>query len=88
MSYCHLCPGGMSNLFLEFHPHIANVIRTTVNGSCLGQSSLLGGDEVSYRVRFSPVSGTGTRTTTLQFQHDAANEPSPFSVQLTGESLP
>lgn len=88
MSYCHLCPGGMSNIFLEFHPHVANVIRTSVNSSCLGQSSLDGDDEVSYRVRFSPISGAGSKATTLRFVHDAANEASPFTVQLTGESLP
>ena len=36
MSYCHLCPGGMSNINLKFHPSTQLVIESYVaNASCL-----------------------------------------------------
>lgn len=35
MSYCHLCPGGMRNINLKFHPRVATVIRNFVVRSCL-----------------------------------------------------
>ncbi len=35
MSYCHLCPGGMANKSLQFHPAVVNVLRTAADQSCL-----------------------------------------------------
>lgn len=35
MSYCHGCPGGMSNINLQLHPRVSAVIRTAVEASCL-----------------------------------------------------
>lgn len=35
MSYCHTCPGGMSNINLMFHPRVQAVIRATIVASCL-----------------------------------------------------
>lgn len=35
MSYCHLCPGGMSNITLHFHPTVAALMRQRVDNSCL-----------------------------------------------------
>jgi len=31
MSYCHICPGGMTNLRMEFGPRVSQVIRTYIN---------------------------------------------------------
>lgn len=85
MSYCHTC-GGMSAITLEFHPVTANIMRNAVNSSCLGRSALAGGDFVQYFVRFNPQTTTGMRSATLEFLHDAANQPQPFRVQLIGEA--
>jgi hypothetical protein len=82
MSYCHTC-GGMDNIDLEFHPVCANIMRQSVNSSCLGLSALAAGDHVQYQVRFDPTA-TGARTANLDFTHDASNEPTPFRVRLTG----
>ena len=35
MSYCHLCPGGMSNITTYFHPTVKGVMRTAAENSCL-----------------------------------------------------
>ncbi|MBI4879528.1 MAG: zinc-dependent metalloprotease [Planctomycetes bacterium] len=37
MSYCHLCPGGLSNIDLRFHDAVAQTIRGAVAASCLEQ---------------------------------------------------
>jgi len=87
MSYCHLC-GGMDNIDLEFGPMISNIMRNSVNSSCLGLSSLTGGDYVQYLVRFAPWGGTGVRTGALQFAHDAPNATTPFRIQLRGTATP
>ncbi len=83
MSYCHTC-GGMNAIDLQFHPVTANIMRTAVNASCLGRSDLAGGDWVQYYVRFNPLTATGNRTATIEFPHNAANQPQPFRVQLVG----
>ncbi|MFO1008597.1 MAG: M12 family metallo-peptidase [Planctomycetota bacterium] len=83
MSYCHLC-GGMDNIDLSFHPATADIMRAAVNASCLGDSGVLGGSYVQYRVRFDPRTATGQRDATLQLDHDAANAPQPFHVLLRG----
>jgi hypothetical protein len=83
MSYCHTC-GGMDNIDLEFHPVTANIMRQAVNASCLGLSSLAGGDYVQYLLRFNPLTTTGQRNATLEFAHDAAGEPDPFRVRVRG----
>jgi hypothetical protein len=31
MSYCHICPGGMSNMRMEFGPRVSQVIRTYID---------------------------------------------------------
>ncbi len=87
MSYCHLC-GGMDNLDLVFHPVSADIMRANVNSSCLGDSALLPGDFVQYRVRFDPRTATGPRSAALELAHDAGNEPQPFRVQLGGNATP
>lgn len=83
MSYCHTC-GGMDNIDLRFHPVVANVMRQRIQSSCLGDAALLGGDWVQYRVRFNPLTSTGSRNATLEFEHDATNQPQPFRLQLSG----
>ncbi len=83
MSYCHVC-GGMSNIDLEFHPVCSNVMRQSVNASCIGRSALGGGEYVQYRVRFNPLTTTGTKNATLEFAHDATNVTQPFRVRLQG----
>ncbi len=81
MSYCHTC-GGMDNIDLEFHPVCANVMRQSVNASCLGLSALSGGDYVQYRVRFNPMTAAGVRNANLEFTHDAPNQTQPFRLRL------
>jgi len=83
MSYCHLC-GGMDNIDLLFHPVTANIMRQSVNLSCLAESNLPGGNFVQYRVQFNPLTAAGIRTAALSFTHDATNTTQPFRVQLTG----
>ena len=83
MSYCHLC-GGMGNLRLEFHPFIANVMRSSVGSSCLGGTTIDGGATATFQVRFEPTSSTGAKAATLSFTHDAPNVSSPFQLDLTG----
>ena len=84
MSYCHLCPGGVSNVDLRFHPVNANVMRIRVNTSCLEPSELAPGDFVQYRVRFNPLTTAGAKSAALEFTHDAPNAQQPFRVQLGG----
>ncbi|MEM8713190.1 MAG: zinc-dependent metalloprotease, partial [Planctomycetota bacterium] len=83
MSYCHSC-GGMDNIDLHFHPVIADIIRSEVDSSCLGDAQMQMGEELRYRLRFDPRSGTGAKSTTLRFDHDAPNAPDPFEITLTG----
>jgi len=83
MSYCHTC-GGMDNIDLEFHPVTANIMRASVNSSCLGLSALGVGDYVQYRVRFNPLTATGQRDANLTFSHDAPNVTQPFRIRLRG----
>ncbi|MEP0767356.1 MAG: hypothetical protein HRF45_12565 [Fimbriimonadia bacterium] len=41
MSYCHICPGGMSNIHLEFHPRTIEVVQNYLRGiSCLSSAVL------------------------------------------------
>jgi hypothetical protein len=74
----------MDNIDLEFHPVCANIMRSAVNSSCLEDAALTAGDYVQYRVRFSPLTTTGTRNADLQFTHDAPNATQPFRVRLRG----
>lgn len=37
MSYCHACPGGMSNIDLQFHGTVSSLVRDAVEASCLGE---------------------------------------------------
>ena len=83
MSYCHTC-GGMNSVDLRFHPQVANIMRSNVDASCLGDASLQAGDHVLYRLRFAPRSGAGVKSATLSVEHDAANAPSPFTLDVTG----
>ena len=87
LSYCHLC-GGMSNLRTEFHPHVAEVMRSNVAASCLGDATLAPGGTISLSVSFDPTSSTGGKAATLEFTHAAPNETSPFQIDLTGSATP
>ncbi|GMV36757.1 MAG: hypothetical protein AMXMBFR61_12650 [Fimbriimonadales bacterium] len=41
MSYCHICPGGMSNIRLEFHPRTIEVVQNYLRGvGCLSSAVL------------------------------------------------
>jgi len=62
----------------------AEIMRGRVNASCLDQAVLDAGDFVQYRVRFNPLSTTGSRKATLEFRHDAPNAPQPFRVFVSG----
>jgi hypothetical protein len=86
MSYCHVC-GGMGNLRLEFHPHVANAMRTAVAASCLGGTTLDGGANAAFQVRFEPHTGPGAKSATLSFTHDAPNAVSPFTIVVDGSAL-
>ena len=85
MSYCHSC-GGMSNIDLEFHPFIADRMRSNVASSCLDSASLPGGTAVTFELSFDPTSGTGAKAATVSFTHDSAELPSPFTLQLSGNA--
>lgn len=87
MSYCHLCAGGSNNIDLEFHPDVANIMRQSVNDSCLAQSGLPQSASVDLRIRFDPDT-VGPKSTLLHVVHDAENTPSPFEVELTGSAVP
>jgi len=87
MSYCHLC-GGMSNVNPRFHPHVANNMRLNVLASCLGPASLAAGGQVHFTLGFDPSTGTGSKAATLSFTHGAANVPSPFTLDLSGQATP
>src|SRR5262245_44131013 len=84
MSYCHVNCGGMSNIDLYFHPVNANIMRQRVSASCLDDAVVLPGDFVRYRVRFNPLTATGSRSATLSFDHNATNVTDPFRVRLSG----
>ena len=86
MSYCHTCSGGLNNIDIEFHPFIANVMRTAVNSSCLGQSELASGESVQYQLRFRPTSSAGAKTATMSLSHNAPNVPSAYQLTLTGNA--
>jgi len=88
MSYCHLCPAGIANVDLQFHPFVANEMRKTVEMSCLLGAGLRGGEGVNYRLRFNPTSGTGALGASAELAHDAPNTPTPFVIDLTGTSNP
>ena len=48
MSYCHMCPGGYSNIMLEFHPNIAGIINANVmSANCLEEieASIIANDD-------------------------------------------
>ena len=83
MSYCHAC-GGLANLDLEFHPHVAEQMRAGVALSCLGNATLDPGTTISLTVSFEPTSTIGNKSATLQLTHTAPNEPSPFDMSLSG----
>ena len=85
MSYCHVC-GGMSNVRPEFHPFVANSIRSAIGSSCLGGTTLDGGGRVDFQLRFEPaaLSGSGAKSATLGFTHDGTNVASPFAMDLDG----
>jgi len=36
MSYCHLCPGGLSSVYPYFHPQCVTVMRQSAESSCIG----------------------------------------------------
>jgi hypothetical protein len=81
MSYCHLC-GGMSNVRLDLHPHVAQEVRDLVAGSCLPPPALPAGAALSLTVSFDPTSGSGSRSAQLDLSHTAPNASSPFTLQL------
>lgn len=88
MSYCHTCAGGLSNIDIEFHPQVANQMRSSVNTSCLGSASLAAGETLDYQLRFRPTSSAGAKNATLNISHGGTNVSSPFVLQLTGDSTP
>ncbi|MCC7013812.1 MAG: zinc-dependent metalloprotease [Planctomycetes bacterium] len=87
MSYCHLC-GGMANVDLAFHPFTANVMRSQVTTSCLGELELAPAESIDVLLRFRPKTSTGTRSAEATLEHDALNQPSPFELSLIGTSTP
>lgn len=86
MSYCHTCGSGMDNIDLHFHPNVANIMRSRVDSSCLGDAAMPSGDHITYRVQFAPETGAGAKSATLTFDHDAQNAADPFQLTLTGTS--
>ena len=87
MSYCHLC-GGVQNVELRFHPFVANQMRAEVTTSCLGEILLQPGAALDWLVRFDPWTGAGMRHAQIDFTHGAGNAPSPFHLQVVGNSTP
>ncbi|MEM1452035.1 MAG: M12 family metallo-peptidase [Planctomycetota bacterium] len=85
MSYCHTC-GGMDNIDIAFHPEVSNLMRQRVDSSCLGDAAMAAGDAVTYRLQFWPRSGTGAKSATITFDHDASNVNDPFVLTVTGTS--
>lgn len=83
MSYCHLC-AGMANIDLEFHPYVAQVMRASVAQSCLGTSQLLPFGQAQFTLSFTPQSGPGAKSASVDLVHGATNLPSPLRITLTG----
>lgn len=83
MSLCHIC-GGMDNIELSFHPVTSDIIGQVIRASCLGPAELAAGNYLQFVVRFEPATGGGERSATLEFSHDAANQPAPFRIRLHG----
>ena len=46
MSYCHICPGGISNMQLRFHPTVQNTMTAYLDGLDTN-SCLIGGSETA-----------------------------------------
>ena len=80
MSYCHLCPGGITNIDLEFDPFIANVMRGSVNDSCLGTTGLTAGESLDFLLYFDPHLGTGAKSAVIEFAHNGVNTATPFVI--------
>ena len=83
MSYCHTC-GGTGNIDLQFHPHVASVMRSNVFTSCLGEATLDPGSTVELTVSFEPTSTAGGKAAQLTFSHTAPNTGSPIQMNLSG----
>lgn len=86
MSYCHTCAGGLNNVQLRFHPRNADIMRQRILSSCLADWEIGGGGTASFRLLFDPVTAVGARSATIDFTHDAPNQPSPFFIELTGSA--
>lgn len=83
MSYCHLCPMGLSNVAPRFHALTSNEMRRSMPTNL--PDPLVGGDvELVFEVRFQPYSEAGSLATTVSFTHNAPNLPSPFKVRFQG----
>jgi hypothetical protein len=83
MSYCHLCPMGLTNVEPRFHALTSNEMRRLMPSNL--PDPIVGGDvELVFEVRFQPYSGTGSLATTVSFTHNAPNLPSPFKVRFQG----
>jgi hypothetical protein len=87
MGYCHGCAGGVANVDLHFHPATADIMRHSIEASCLSDARLAPGDFVEYLVRFNPLFTPGAKSANLEFGHDAPNAPQPFRVRLSGTGL-
>ena len=59
MSFCHTCPGGMSNMTLMFHPRVLTSIRQSVSRSCLKKFDGILAKDLGHALRGS--NGTPTQ---------------------------
>jgi hypothetical protein len=54
----------------------------------LGEILLQPGAALDWLVRFDPWTGAGMRHAQIDFTHGAGNAPSPFHLQVVGNSTP
>ena len=79
MSYCHTCPGGLSNVDMRFHPRVqTRILEFLDNASC---NLLAGAQPVAVNDSFVVLGDTATELDVLS--NDAATACDPVDLVIT-----
>lgn len=79
MSYCHTCPGGLSNMDMRLHPRVQDRILSFLNQ--VGCDLTASFEPVALDDEFQVLAGTSTDLAVLA--NDAASACSPVSLTIT-----